>query len=314
MTPPRDQLVWPFGFETLDRRAIESRLGTPAAMEDSSKCVRPAGADTQILLERSKEGDPLDPVLYELPGVGGILVFYSSADVALLPAIVVLRVDESFVPLRAETDLAARREWEVRRLRRLRQWLRITADIVVQENRELKVTNVPELGNQAALRGDWTAGGCDFGGRPGVGGGNCGTTREGFGVPWTGGDHFTLPAKPSNVGDGTSSISTAESARLKSTIGGGNRLPELGHPWKGRSVDRIARLVSPVPHSHTGTRMTDLWQGCRVGARIHNRGCGGGIWHFGSDHGHNSRCFEVLRRTWGLCPDRSALPRRCKGL
>jgi len=129
-------LKFPNSYEALSQKELQKRLGSPIEW-NSRKYARPcAGQDIVFplgvradeaggLLERAK--------FYELKGVGGILVLYSTDNVAVSPAIVYLETNKGFVALKGRDDLSKRLDWEGTKLRQLRKWLAIPEDVVMKD-------------------------------------------------------------------------------------------------------------------------------------------------------------------------------------
>jgi len=114
-------------YEALRRGEIEKGLGRPVTWNAASY-VRPVAGRLAVNLggPRPKDLEPeLPSAFYELPKVGGILVYFSTDGAALSPAIVYLRTDEQLTPMRRMEDLVSRLHWEIPKLKRLKEWLQV---------------------------------------------------------------------------------------------------------------------------------------------------------------------------------------------
>lgn len=138
-------LEFPDCFQCLSKTDIEKRLGLPFEFV-AERYARPClGAEIVFPL-----GGPIGDIktfesrlkFYELKDVGGILVLYTTKGVAISPAIVYLRVDEEFVPLRKRQDVMGRLEWEVPRLRKLKKWLLVPEAVAKDNKGEFRITRV----------------------------------------------------------------------------------------------------------------------------------------------------------------------------
>ena len=145
-----DVSEFPFCYANLSKADLEKRVGRSLEwkqwkrFEDvRSDYVRPCAGDQIISLIHVRHRD-LNQLgararFYELSDIGGMLVFYSAANVAISPGIVYLRTDDGFVPLRPGADPLQRLKWESERLRKLKKWLRIREDVVKDANGEFFV-------------------------------------------------------------------------------------------------------------------------------------------------------------------------------
>ncbi len=138
-TALRRDVLFPNCFGHLSKEKVEEKVG--ASIEwDSSRYARPsAGAETVFPSTLDKEQIGIldvTPQFYELKGIGGIVVYYAADKRAIAPAVVYLLVDDNFVPLRGEPDVAKRLNWEVSRLKKIKDWLSIPESVEKADNGE----------------------------------------------------------------------------------------------------------------------------------------------------------------------------------
>lgn len=135
-------LRFPYCYQNFSKAELEKRFGKPIEWKPSDY-ARPCTGDEIIFPQNvgpaDVEGFMSRVKFYELKDVGGVLVFYSAQNEALSPAVVYLRTDDKFVPLRETEHLAKRLEWESSRLRKLKEWFRIPEDVVKAERGEFKI-------------------------------------------------------------------------------------------------------------------------------------------------------------------------------
>jgi hypothetical protein len=100
-------------YDSLRRERLDHDFGPPVPWSAASY-VRPVAGRFLVYLEGAQPKD-LEPELrsafYELPEVGGILVYFSTEGAALSPAIVYLRTDEQLTPMRRMVDLVSLLHW-----------------------------------------------------------------------------------------------------------------------------------------------------------------------------------------------------------
>jgi len=134
---------FPYNYENLSQDQIEKRLGKPIEFK-ADRYARPCAGSEVVLPGGLQRGD-LDGFMgrsrfYELKDVGGVLVFYSARQVAISPAVVYLRTDDEFVPLKKKEDAVKRLTWETKKLRTLKEWLGIPEDVAKNEKGEFQLT------------------------------------------------------------------------------------------------------------------------------------------------------------------------------
>ena len=125
-------LPFPFSYENVSRQELDKRLGKPVEWKTANYARPSAGQDVvypQGVKADDARGLKERAKFYELKDIGGILVFFTGDNISVSPAIVYLKTDDGFVPLRAKDDLPNRLEWELKKLREIRKWLSIPEDV-----------------------------------------------------------------------------------------------------------------------------------------------------------------------------------------